>query len=78
MVARGLRFGALGERSDSLGLKPSPASDTDPARAREKAAQTEAQMASSVPFRPARPAEIVWLVLLGDVRRVTGRAVPQS
>ncbi|MFD4647870.1 hypothetical protein [Streptomyces sp. NPDC058441] len=50
----------------------------DPARAREKAAQIEAQMASSVLFRPARPAEIVWLVLLGDVRRVTGRAVPQS
>ncbi|MFA3837881.1 hypothetical protein [Streptomyces aureus] len=50
----------------------------DPARVREKAAQIEAQMASSVPSRPARPAEIVWLVLLGDVRRVTGRAVPQS
>ena len=27
MVARGLRFGALGELSDSLGLKPSPVSD---------------------------------------------------
>ncbi|MET8210330.1 ATP-binding protein [Streptomyces sp. NPDC005373] len=62
MVARGLGVGAFGELSDSLGLKPSPVSDTDLARAREKAAQIEAQMAGAVPFRPARPAEIVWLV----------------
>ncbi|MET7845453.1 cation:proton antiporter [Streptomyces sp. NPDC005356] len=72
MAARGLRVGALGELSDSLGLKPSPVSDTDLARAREKAAQIEAQMVSAVPFRPARPGEIVWLVLLGEFRRVTG------
>ncbi|MCX5083720.1 ATP-binding protein [Streptomyces sp. NBC_00401] len=62
MVPRGLGVGAFGELSDSLGLKPSPVSDTDLARACEKAAQIEAQMASAVPFRPARPAEIVWLV----------------
>ncbi|MFE5690339.1 ATP-binding protein [Streptomyces sp. NPDC056512] len=62
MVPRGLGVGAFGELSDSLGLKPSPVSDTDLARAREKAAQIEAQMAGAVPFRPARPAEIVWLV----------------
>ncbi|MFD8779877.1 ATP-binding protein [Streptomyces sp. NPDC059916] len=62
MVPRGLGVGAFGELSDSLGLKPSPVSDTDVARAREKATQIEAQMAGAVPFRPARPAEIVWLV----------------
>ncbi|MFB7168096.1 ATP-binding protein [Streptomyces sp. NPDC056242] len=62
MVPRGLGVGAFGELSDSLGLKPSPVSDTDLARACEKAAQIEAQMAAAVPFRPARPAEIVWLV----------------
>ncbi|MFH8737591.1 ATP-binding protein [Streptomyces sp. NPDC017964] len=62
MAARGLGVGAFGELSDSLGLKPSPVSDTDLARAGEKAAQIEAQMAGAVPFRPARPAEIVWLV----------------
>ncbi|MFB6677030.1 ATP-binding protein [Streptomyces sp. NPDC056390] len=62
MVTRGLGVGAFGALSDSLGLKPSPVSNTDLARAREKAAQIEAQMAGAVPFRPARPAEIVWLV----------------
>ncbi|MGW2081312.1 ATP-binding protein [Streptomyces sp. NPDC001939] len=62
MVARGLGVGAFGELSDSLGLKPSPVSESDLARAREKATRIEAQMASAVPFRPARPAEIVWLV----------------
>ncbi|WP_405634330.1 ATP-binding protein [Streptomyces sp. NBC_00056] len=62
MVARGLGVGALGELSDSLGLKPSPVSDTDVARAGEKAAQIEAQMAGAVSFRSARPAEIVWLI----------------
>ncbi|WP_432167965.1 ATP-binding protein [Streptomyces sp. bgisy031] len=62
MLPRGLGVGAFGALSDSLGLKPSPVSDTDLARAREKAAQIEAQMAGAVPFRPARPAEIVWLV----------------
>ncbi|MGW6144280.1 ATP-binding protein [Streptomyces sp. NPDC055140] len=62
MVPRGLGVGAFGELSDSLGLKPSPVSDTDLARACEKAVQIEAQMAGAVPFRPARPAEIVWLI----------------
>ncbi|MFF1400701.1 ATP-binding protein [Streptomyces sp. NPDC058287] len=62
MVARGMGVGAFGELSDSLGLKPSPVSDTDLARAREKAAQIEAQMAGAVPFRPAGPAETVWLI----------------
>ncbi|MFB8273605.1 ATP-binding protein [Streptomyces sp. NPDC055955] len=62
MLPRGLGVGAFGALSDSLGLKPTPVSDTDLARAREKAAQIEAQMAGAVPFRPARPAEIVWLV----------------
>ncbi|GAA2349621.1 ATP-binding protein [Streptomyces kunmingensis] len=62
LVARGLGTGAFGELSDTLGLVPSPVSDTDLARAREKAAQIEAQMAGAIPFRAARPAEIVWLV----------------
>ncbi|MFE6955502.1 ATP-binding protein [Streptomyces sp. NPDC057696] len=60
--ARGLGIGAVVELSDALGLQPSPVGDTDLARAREKAAQIEAQMAGALPFRPARPAEIVWLI----------------
>lgn len=62
LAARGLGTGALGELSDALGLKPSPVSDTDVARAREKAAQVEAQIAGALPLRAARPAEIVWMV----------------
>ncbi|MGP3777043.1 ATP-binding protein (plasmid) [Streptomyces sp. SDT5-1] len=61
-AVRGLHGGALGELADVLGLKPAPVSDTDVSRAREKAAQIEAQMAGAIPFRAARPAELVWLV----------------
>ncbi|MFI7008866.1 ATP-binding protein [Streptomyces sp. NPDC050145] len=60
--ARTAGAGAFGELADVLGLSPSPVSDGDLARMREKAAQVEAQMAAAVPFRPAVPAEVVWLV----------------
>ncbi len=62
MVAPVCGPGRVRELSDALGLQPSPVSGRDVARAREKAVQIEAQMAGAVPFRPVRPAEIVWLV----------------
>ncbi|MER5951203.1 ATP-binding protein [Streptomyces sp. NPDC001904] len=62
LAARAVGTGALGELCDVLGLRPAPVSDHDVARARERAAQIEAQIAGAVPLRPARPAEIVWIV----------------
>jgi hypothetical protein len=61
-AARGVASGAFGELADSLGMPSAPVSDTDLVRAREAAAQVEAEIAGAVPFRPATPAEIVWLV----------------
>ncbi|NEB75969.1 ATP/GTP-binding protein [Streptomyces sp. SID14478] len=62
LLTRHVGRGAFGEYADALGLTPSPVSEVEVRQAQETAHQVEAQMASSVPFRPATPAEIVWLV----------------
>ncbi|WP_338704329.1 ATP-binding protein (plasmid) [Streptomyces sp. Q6] len=62
LLTRGITWGAWGEYVDALGLTPSPVSETEVRQAQETAHQVEAQMTGSVPFRPATPAEIVWLV----------------
>ncbi|MFI1398542.1 ATP/GTP-binding protein, partial [Streptomyces sp. NPDC020681] len=64
---RGLQLtaatGALwAEVSQSLGLRPAPVTRREVIAYREQATRIEAELAGGTPFRPARPAEIVWMV----------------
>ncbi|MFC7308984.1 ATP-binding protein [Streptomyces monticola] len=55
--------GALwAELSESLGLRPAPVSRTEVDDYRDQAARVEAQVGGSVALRPARPAEVVWML----------------
>ncbi|MGW6317580.1 ATP-binding protein [Streptomyces sp. NPDC055099] len=55
--------GALwAEVADTLGLRAAPVARAEVSAAREQAAQVEAQLTGGASFRPARPAEIVWLI----------------
>ncbi|MEV0254720.1 ATP-binding protein [Streptomyces sp. NPDC050732] len=47
---------------DALGLRAAPISRAEVRACREQAAQVHAQLAGSAAFRPARPAEIVWMI----------------
>ncbi|MFE5841960.1 ATP-binding protein [Streptomyces niveus] len=63
----GLQFtaasGALwAEVSDWLGLRPSAVSREEVTHYREQAAGIEAELAGGTALRPARPAEIVWMI----------------
>ncbi|MFI1400927.1 ATP-binding protein [Streptomyces sp. NPDC020681] len=64
---RGLQLtaatGALwAEVSQSLGLRPAPVTRREVIAYREQAARIEAELAGGTAFRPARPAEIVWMM----------------
>ncbi|MFD5814703.1 ATP-binding protein [Streptomyces sp. NPDC127038] len=55
--------GALwAELSASLGVKPSTVTRRDVSAYQQLAAQVEQQLTGSVAFRPATPAEVVWMV----------------
>ncbi|CCK24797.1 ATP/GTP-binding protein [Streptomyces davaonensis JCM 4913] len=45
-----------------LGMRPVPVARREVAACREQAARVEAALAGGIAFRPARPAEIVWMV----------------
>ncbi|GAA2418212.1 ATP-binding protein [Streptomyces mauvecolor] len=48
--------------SSQLGLSPAPVSRREVAAYRRQAEQVEAQITGAVEFRPARPAEVVWML----------------
>lgn len=55
--------GALwAEVADTVGMRAAPVTRAEVNSAREQAGQAEAQLAGSASFRPARPAEIVWMI----------------
>ncbi|WP_369228445.1 ATP-binding protein (plasmid) [Streptomyces sp. R39] len=53
---------AWAELSPLLGMRPAPVSRREVASYREQASRVEAALAGSIAFRPARPAEIVWMI----------------
>jgi hypothetical protein len=53
---------ALAELSPLLGLRPVPVSRREVHSYREQAVRVEAALTGGITFRPARPAEIVWMV----------------
>ncbi|GHC88390.1 ATP-binding protein [Streptomyces flavofungini] len=48
--------------SDAFGLRAAPVTLAQVNACREKASQVEAHLSSGVPYRPAEPAEIVWMI----------------
>ncbi|WP_328707930.1 ATP-binding protein [Streptomyces mesophilus] len=50
------------ELSTSLGMRAKPVHRDEVASYQEQAAQVEAQLSGAIPLRPARPAEVVWMV----------------
>ncbi|TQK42306.1 AAA domain-containing protein [Streptomyces sp. SLBN-118] len=50
------------ELSPMLGMRPAPVTRHEVSAYREQAARVEAALAGGAAFRPARPAEIVWIV----------------
>ncbi|MGB9033099.1 MAG: ATP-binding protein [Paeniglutamicibacter sp.] len=55
--------GALwAEVADTLGLRAGPVTRAEVNSAREQAEQIQAQLAGGASYRPARPAEIVWMI----------------
>ncbi|MEV6533761.1 ATP-binding protein [Streptomyces sp. NPDC048448] len=62
-MQRSATAGALwAELSASLGVKPAAVTRRDVAAYRQLAEQVEQQLTGSVSFRPATPAEVVWMV----------------
>ncbi|OQR63415.1 ATP/GTP-binding protein [Streptomyces maremycinicus] len=53
---------AWAELSPLLGLRPVPVARREVAAYREQAARVEAALAGGIALRPARPAEIVWMI----------------
>ncbi|MFG3517530.1 ATP-binding protein [Streptomyces bobili] len=53
---------AWAELSPMLGLRPTPVARREVAAYREQASRVEAALAGGIAFRPARPAEIVWMI----------------
>ncbi|MGW1616391.1 ATP-binding protein [Streptomyces sp. NPDC002285] len=53
---------AWAELSPMLGMRPAPVTRREVTAYREQASQVEAALAGGIAFRPARPAEIVWMV----------------
>ncbi|MEV5085685.1 ATP/GTP-binding protein, partial [Streptomyces sp. NPDC056159] len=53
---------AWAEIAPMLGMRPSPVTRREVAAYREQASRVEAALVGGIAFRPARPAEIVWLV----------------
>ncbi|WP_328349119.1 ATP-binding protein [Streptomyces sp. NBC_00445] len=57
------QFGALwAEIAPTLGMRPTPVARREVTAYQEQAARVEAALAGGAAFRPARPAEIVWMV----------------
>ncbi|MFF1716259.1 ATP-binding protein [Streptomyces sp. NPDC058268] len=55
--------GALwAEVADTLGLRAAPVTRAEVNSAREQAEQVQAQLVGGASYRPARPAEIVWMI----------------
>ncbi|MEV2256508.1 ATP-binding protein [Streptomyces sp. NPDC050147] len=50
------------EVSHTFGMRAAPVTRTEVNSAREQAGQVEAQLAGGASYRPARPAEIVWMI----------------
>ncbi|MER5602623.1 ATP-binding protein [Streptomyces sp. NPDC002265] len=53
---------AWAELSPMLGMRPAPVARREVTAYREQASRMEAALAGGIAFRPARPAEIVWLI----------------
>ncbi|MFD7879042.1 ATP-binding protein [Streptomyces sp. NPDC059766] len=53
---------AWAELSPMLGMRPAPVARREVTAYREQASRVEAALAGGIAFRPARPAEIVWLI----------------
>ncbi|MFI6662289.1 ATP-binding protein [Streptomyces sp. NPDC050523] len=53
---------AWAELSPMLGMRPAPVARREVTAYREQAARVEAALAGGIAFRPARPAEIVWMI----------------
>ncbi|MEJ8654987.1 ATP-binding protein [Streptomyces sp. MS1.AVA.4] len=53
---------AWAELSPMLGIQPVPVARREVAAYREQASRVEAALAGGIAFRPARPAEIVWMI----------------
>ncbi|MGW0770753.1 ATP-binding protein [Streptomyces sp. NPDC002676] len=53
---------AWAELSPMLGMRPAPVARREVSAYREQASRVEAALAGGIAFRPARPAEIVWMI----------------
>ncbi|MFD8228534.1 ATP-binding protein [Streptomyces massasporeus] len=53
---------AWAEVSPMLGMRPAPVARREVTAYREQASRVEAALAGGIAFRPARPAEIVWMI----------------
>ncbi|MFD3381309.1 MULTISPECIES: ATP-binding protein [unclassified Streptomyces] len=57
------QFGAVwAEIAPSLGMRPAPVARREVTAYQEQASRVEAALAGGIAFRPARPAEIVWMI----------------
>lgn len=50
------------ELSPALGMRPAPVARREVTAYREQASRVEAALAGGIAFRPARPAEVVWMI----------------
>ncbi|MFC8520464.1 ATP-binding protein [Streptomyces sp. NPDC057257] len=53
---------AWAEIAPMLGIRPAPVARREVTACREQASRVEAALAGGIAFRPARPAEIVWMI----------------
>ncbi|MGW5587466.1 ATP-binding protein [Streptomyces sp. NPDC003857] len=53
---------AWAEIAPTLGIRPAPVARREVTAFREQASRVEAALAGGIAFRPARPAEIVWMI----------------
>ncbi|WP_331751857.1 ATP-binding protein (plasmid) [Streptomyces sp. NBC_00723] len=53
---------AWAEVAPMLGMRPAPVARREASAYREQASRVEAALAGGIAFRPARPAEIVWMI----------------
>ncbi|ALV30729.1 ATP-binding protein [Streptomyces sp. CdTB01] len=53
---------AWAEMAPMLGMRPAPVARREVTAYREQASRVEAALAGGIAFRPARPAEIVWMI----------------
>ncbi|MEU9286423.1 ATP-binding protein [Streptomyces sp. NPDC048275] len=57
------QFGAMwAEIAPALGMRPTPVARREVTAYQEQASRVEAALAGGIAFRPARPAEIVWMI----------------